>query len=166
MSKQLLVHCLFEISVRKEYIDPLRKEVENAFHKYGGWTKSAIESMNKLDSFIKECQRFNPLDAGMLMPNIHITNYLLTTREASLARETTTDFCFTNGLKLPKGTKVFAPNGPMLFDDNLYDNAKDFDGFRFWRLAEQTQKPHDYRFVSTSWKYLQFGDGRHTWCVL
>nr|A0A0E3D8P8.1 RecName: Full=Cytochrome P450 monooxygenase penQ; AltName: Full=Penitrem biosynthesis cluster protein Q [Penicillium crustosum]AGZ20192.1 cytochrome P450 monooxygenase [Penicillium crustosum] len=141
---QLTVHTLLEIATRPEYVDPLRQEITTALKTHGGWNKSAIESMTKLDSFIKEAQRFNPLDA------------------ASLARQATRDFQFSNGLKLPRGTWVFAPNGPMLFDESLYPAGSQFDGLRFWKLAEQTQKPHDYRLVTASSKYLQFGDGRHT----
>lgn len=47
-------------------MDPLRQEITTALKTHGGWNKSAIESMTKLDSFIKEAQRFNPLDAGKL----------------------------------------------------------------------------------------------------
>jgi cytochrome P450 monooxygenase len=82
-----------------------------------------------------------------------------------LARQATRDFQFSNGLKLPKGTWLFAPNGPMLFDESLYPFGSQFDGLRFWKLAQQTQRPHDYRLVAASSKYLQFGHGRHTWYI-
>ncbi|KAJ5363930.1 cytochrome P450 [Penicillium cataractarum] len=60
---QVLVHCLFELATRSEYVDPLRHEVQQAFEYHGGWKKDGLESMLKLDSFIKECQRFYPLDS-------------------------------------------------------------------------------------------------------
>ena len=59
-----MVHCLFELSTRKEYVEPLRAEVKQCVQNHGGWTKMALESMKKLDSFVKECQRHNNLDAG------------------------------------------------------------------------------------------------------
>ena len=62
---QVLAHCLFELATRPEYVGLLRHEVQQAFERHGGWTKEAMESMLKLDSFIKECQRFNPLDSGI-----------------------------------------------------------------------------------------------------
>lgn len=58
------MHCLFELATRPEYVEPLRQEVQQALENHGGWEKEGIESMLKLDSFIKECQRFNPLDSG------------------------------------------------------------------------------------------------------
>nr|A0A0E3D8N7.1 RecName: Full=Cytochrome P450 monooxygenase janQ; AltName: Full=Janthitremanes biosynthesis cluster protein Q [Penicillium janthinellum]AGZ20487.1 cytochrome P450 monooxygenase [Penicillium janthinellum] len=141
---QVLVHCLFELATRPEYVEPLRQEVQQAVENHGGWEKEGIESMLKLDSFIKECQRFNPLDSG------------------SLARCATNDFTFSNGLKVAKGTYVFAPNAPVLFDERFYPNPHQFDGYRFYRLGQQTGKPQGFRFVATNSNYLQFGDGRHT----
>nr|Q9C450.1 RecName: Full=Cytochrome P450 monooxygenase paxQ; AltName: Full=Paxilline synthesis protein Q [Penicillium paxilli]AAK11527.1 PaxQ [Penicillium paxilli] len=141
---QVLVHCLFELATRPEYVEPLRVEIQSALEEHGGWVKEGIEGMVKLDSFIKECQRFNPLDAG------------------SLARRATKDFTFKNGLTIPEGTFVFAPNGPILFDDTLYPEARQFDGYRFYNLGQKTGKPQDFRFAATNQKYLQFGDGRHT----
>ncbi|KAB8259857.1 cytochrome P450 [Aspergillus pseudonomiae] len=93
--------------------------------------------------FVKECQRFNPLDAG------------------SLARRATKDFTFSNGLRIPEGTYVFTPNAPVLFDEKHYPDAQQFDGYRFYRLGRVTGRPLDYKFIAANTKYLQFGDGRH-----
>lgn len=82
---------------------------------------------------------------------------------ASLSRQATCDFQFANGFRLSKGTWVFAPNGPMVGDSHLFPNAQEFDGMRFWKLGQQTQKPKDYQLVAPSPTYLQFGDGRHIW---
>ena len=53
---QVFSHSLFELAMRPEYIEPLRKEVENSIRMYG-WTKEAIGQMKKLDSFLREDQR-------------------------------------------------------------------------------------------------------------
>lgn len=54
-----------DLAIRPEYIHPLREEVETILNRDNQqWTKEGLESMEKLDSFVKECQRFNPLDAG------------------------------------------------------------------------------------------------------
>lgn len=148
-------------------MEPLRREIKDALDSHGGWTKASIESMLKLDSFIKECQRCNPLDAGKfdpLRPPFGTSSH--SCLPASLSRQATCDFQFSNGLRLPKGTWVFAPNGPMVGDSHLFPNAQEFDGMRFWKLGQQTQKPKDYQLVSPSSTYLQFGDGRHIWYVI
>ncbi|KAE8420539.1 cytochrome P450 [Aspergillus pseudocaelatus] len=141
---QVLVHCLMDLASRPEYVQPLREEVVAVLNRNGRqWTKEGLESMEKLDSFVKECQRFNPLDAG------------------SLARRATKDFTFSNGLRIPEGTFVFTPNAPVLFDEKHYPDARQFDGYRFYRLGRVTGRPHDHKFIAANPKYLQFGDGRH-----
>ncbi|PIG80525.1 putative cytochrome P450 [Aspergillus arachidicola] len=141
---QVLVHCLMDLAMRPEYVQPLREEVETILNRDNHqWTKEGLESMEKLDSFVKECQRFNPLDAG------------------SLARRATRDFTFSNGLRIPEGTFVFTPNAPVLFDEKHYPDAQQFDGYRFYRLGRVTGRPLEYKFIAANPKYLQFGDGRH-----
>ncbi|KAE8329207.1 cytochrome P450 [Aspergillus sergii] len=141
---QVLVHCLMDLAIRPEYVQPLREEVETILNRDNHqWTKEGLEWMEKLDSFVKECQRFNPLDAG------------------SLARRATKDFTFRNGLRIPEGTFVFTPNAPVLFDEKHYPEAWQFDGYRFYRLGRITGRPLDYKFIAANPKYLQFGDGRH-----
>ncbi|KAL8689118.1 MAG: hypothetical protein Q9218_005130, partial [Villophora microphyllina] len=141
---QVLVHCLFELATRQEYIKPLRDEVSQCLDSHGGWTKEAIESMPKLDSFVRECQRYNPLDAG------------------SLARKVVVPFTFSNGLHLPAGTVIFSPNAPVLFDPSNYPNPHVFDGFRFSGLRTLPGQEQNHTFTSPSLKNLQFGEGRHT----
>jgi hypothetical protein len=55
-----MCHALFDLLSRQEYLQPLREEVEEAIQREG-WTKSAIDQMSKLDSFIKESQRLHPI---------------------------------------------------------------------------------------------------------
>jgi cytochrome P450 len=57
---QALSHALFDLLSHPEYIRPLRDEVEEIIRREG-WTKSAIDQMNKIDSFVKESQRLHPI---------------------------------------------------------------------------------------------------------
>jgi hypothetical protein len=56
---QAVTHALFDLASNPEYLKPLREEVEEVT-KREGWTKSALNQMCKLDSFVKESQRFRP----------------------------------------------------------------------------------------------------------
>ena len=58
---QTIAGCLYELCLRPEYIEPLQVEAERAVRDHGAMSKEAIESLTKIDSFIKECQRFRPL---------------------------------------------------------------------------------------------------------
>jgi cytochrome P450 len=56
----MYTHALYYLATYPEYAQPLRVEVEGAIND-NGWTKHALMKMRKLDSFIKESLRLNPL---------------------------------------------------------------------------------------------------------
>ncbi|KAJ5752790.1 cytochrome P450 [Penicillium odoratum] len=166
-SAQVLTHCLYEISLRSEYVLPLREEIEKCLRKSGGWNKVAIESMQKLDSFIKECQRYNTMDSGTNLtdrpgkPASYMTHILTASPAGSLARRVKKDLIFSGGLVIPSGNDIFSPNTPALFDKNMYSDPDRFDGFRFYRMRKQVGQNESHKLISTSPTYLNFGDGRH-----
>lgn len=56
-----ITHMIFDLAARPEYINPLREEAASVSQEYGSWSsKPALNSMMKLDSFMKESQRLNP----------------------------------------------------------------------------------------------------------
>ena len=54
---QSFTHALFHLAARTQYIEPLREEVERVIAE-DGWTKQSMTKMRKLDSFLKEVQRY------------------------------------------------------------------------------------------------------------
>lgn len=56
---------LYDLCAMPQYIKPLQDEVEASLAEHGSFTKQAILQLEKLDSFMKESQRFNPLHLGM-----------------------------------------------------------------------------------------------------
>lgn len=52
--------ALYDLCAHPEYFAPLREEVEQVLAEDGGWNKSTVTKLRKLDSFLKESQRFNP----------------------------------------------------------------------------------------------------------
>jgi len=46
-----------------KYLPALREEIDECIKRYG-WTKSSIEKMHRLDSFMKETQRMHGINAG------------------------------------------------------------------------------------------------------
>ncbi|KAK6823146.1 hypothetical protein RU639_005912 [Aspergillus parasiticus] len=140
----VLAQCLCELATRPEYIGPLRDEITSTFRTNNNtWTKDGIDSMKKLDSFIKETHRYNCFDY------------------AGTPRVVKKDFQFKNGLWIPKGTVIFTPNAPMLVDEEYMQDPHIFDGFRFYDLARSSKTPEAFRYTSTNPHYLQFGDGKH-----
>ncbi|KAJ5817467.1 hypothetical protein N7447_009700 [Penicillium robsamsonii] len=140
----VLVQCLCELAARPEYVTLIRQEVISTLQAQNGtWTKEGIESMKRLDSFIKESHRYNCFD------------------HAGTPRVVKKDFQFKNGLRIPKGTVLLTPNAAMLFDERYIKNPLEFDGLRFYDLAKSSETPEVFKYTSTNPHYLQFGDGKH-----
>ncbi|KJK94937.1 hypothetical protein H633G_01163 [Metarhizium anisopliae BRIP 53284] len=142
-SSQLVVHTIFELSTRPEYADPLREEIKQCFELHGEGTKKALDSMYKVDSFIKETQRMNPLDAS------------------ALARLALRDYTFSNGLHIPKGSAIFTPNAPLFQDERFYPDPQRFDGFRFSKMRHDPKLVSSCDLTSTNERSMHFGIGRH-----
>ena len=51
---------LFDLISHPEYIPVIREEVEQVLKEDGGWKKTSLTKMRKLDSFMRESQRLNP----------------------------------------------------------------------------------------------------------
>ena len=60
---QSFTHALYHLAANPELLAPLRAEVE-AILGSEGWTKAAMGKMHKLDSFMRESQRFNGINAS------------------------------------------------------------------------------------------------------
>ncbi|KAJ5751608.1 Cytochrome monooxygenase atmQ [Penicillium odoratum] len=140
----VLASCLYELSRRPEYIEPLHEEVRRALEEHNGWCKEAIESMVQVDSFIKECHRHRPI------------------APVALTRLAKSNHTFSTGLFIPRGTVLHVPNTPHLMDERYYPKSDEFDGFRFYRQGRQTNSPDDFKITGSSPANRQFGAGRHT----
>jgi hypothetical protein len=55
---QTFTHALYHLAAMPDYMQLMRDEVE-AVVSEEGWTKNAISKMYRIDSFLKETQRFN-----------------------------------------------------------------------------------------------------------
>ena len=55
------------MAAHPEYVQPMREEVEAAIRE-DGWTKSAIDKLRKVDSFLRESQRIRGSGVCMSSP--------------------------------------------------------------------------------------------------
>lgn len=73
---------LYDLCDRPEYVEPLRCEIEaNADGATGLMSRQGFQNLEKLDSIMKESQRFNPLLLGTLYSHVcceHISPKMLT----------------------------------------------------------------------------------------
>ena len=56
-----ITHIMYDLCAMPEYVEPLRQEIAKALEEEGGLNKKAFLKISKLDSFMRESQRFNPL---------------------------------------------------------------------------------------------------------
>jgi hypothetical protein len=158
----MLTLALFDLVTRPEYIGPLQEEVQSVIETHG-WTKDAIDAMEKLDSFLKESLRFN--SAGARELTFFMAIFLRTElmpNSVSLRRKAMKDVTFSDGTFVPKGTTVSAIMKARQCDEKLYANAKVFDGFRFSNMQFDKSRKS---VTSVGLDFLPFGHGRHAWYV-
>ena len=61
---------LYDLCAMPQYLEPLREEVQATLAEHGSFTDRALLQLEKMDSFIKESQRFNPLLLSMTSAKI------------------------------------------------------------------------------------------------
>ncbi|POS84715.1 hypothetical protein EPUL_005297, partial [Erysiphe pulchra] len=152
------VHAIIDLATHRQYIPILIDEINKVIIEDGydisddgvlRMRKSSMPKLAKLDSFLKESQRVNPL--GLI----------------SHTRQILTDVTISSGHTIPKGTNVAIPawyihnNSDALFSPGITKSLNEFDGLRFYNLRQQPGNEHRHQFVSTSLDSLAFGHGNH-----
>ncbi|KAI5840172.1 cytochrome P450 [Morchella snyderi] len=138
-----LIGMIYDLAARPEYIEPLREEIIQVITEDGGQLKkSTLAKMMKLDSFMKESHRFNAVFT-------------------SFTRKAIETFDLSDGTHIPAGSMLVASAVSAHFDPAYYESPEEFDGFRFYKMRQQTGKINKHLFVSTSPTELNFGYGAH-----
>lgn len=78
-------------------------------------------------------------------------------------RKAMKSFEFSDGTIIPKGAMVVAPVAPIHMDETIYDNASQFNGFRFSELRERDGGSARHHSSNTNSEFLHFGHGPHGW---
>lgn len=141
-SAQSFTHALLDLATNPQYCTPLREEA-SAVISQDGWSKTAMTKLVKMDSFLKESQRFN---CTTLFP---------------MMRKAMRQFVFSDGTVIPSGTHVVVASLPMHLDDEYFENASEFQPFRFSQRREDDIEDSKVLLASTSSSYIPFGYGPH-----
>ncbi|PYH37644.1 cytochrome P450 [Aspergillus neoniger CBS 115656] len=137
-----LTETLYDLCAYPEYQDELRQEVLDALEVNGGWEKTTLLRMRKLDSFMKESQRMNP-------PSL-----------MGYKRQFTDEIELSDGLHLPAGSHVEFPIVPIQHDS--VEDPTRFDGLRYYRLRQNRSETYRHQFATTSPTSLHFGHGQNS----
>ncbi|BAE65194.1 unnamed protein product [Aspergillus oryzae RIB40] len=137
-SAMSITHGLYDLITMSQWLEPLRQEIQEAMPDWKSSSYSSLVSLRRLDSFLKESQRFNP-------PG-----------ELSFHRVVKKDLVFSDGLRLPKGTHICMASGPIGMDTKYVSDPTTFDAFRYVD-GDKAQS----QFVHTSATSMHFGLGRY-----
>lgn len=137
-----------------------------------GWSKTALDKMKRVDSFLREVLRVD----GLGMSRSHsshrhgsYTNIVYLCDQVALPRRALKPFTFSNGMSIPPGTTVSCCMRSTHFDEEYYDDPNTFNPFRFSdppSNGANTSKQGHKQMVLTGADFLSFGHGRHAWWVL
>ncbi|KAG6866486.1 hypothetical protein C0991_003030 [Blastosporella zonata] len=134
---------LFDLAAYPAFVPALREEVESVINE-DGFSKVSLHKMVKLDSFIKESQRVGGNGAVNMM------------------RKVLKDFTFSDGTVVPKGNTIAITSFSMHHDEDNYNDASVFDGFRFSKMREQQAEGFSkHQMVALNHDYIVFGHGKH-----
>ncbi|KFY58689.1 hypothetical protein V496_06002 [Pseudogymnoascus sp. VKM F-4515 (FW-2607)] len=141
-TRMAVMHAIYDLAARPEYVEPLREEIQNALKMSGGtFTKQCLTQLRRLDSFMKESQRHNP-------PSI-----------ATFQRKALVPVKLSNGFHIPSGTIVQCNTNILEESPPSWGDPLSFDGFRFYKLRSKPEDTNKYQFASPSFDSMQFGLG-------
>lgn len=147
-SQMNAVHVLYDLVARPEYFEPIRAEIKEISKKDGEWEKwekSSFIKLRKLDSFMRESQRFNP-------PTL-----------LSMHRVMLQDHQFTDNTVIPRNAHVSMAVNAIQNDPEVTPEPETFDGLRYYKLRQREGESHLHQFSTTEEKILNFGHGANSY---
>ncbi|KAI9711714.1 MAG: hypothetical protein M1820_001858 [Bogoriella megaspora] len=158
-----LTNAIFDLATMPRYQDVIREEylTKRMDSMVNGKESSLINSMSKLDSFIKESQRLNPINLSKSALDIFTLPGGLRS-QASFSRQVVKPITLSSGLHLPSGTHILTPTCMVSLDPKIYESPSEFKGLRFHERREGASGSATYRnqLTSTSTEQMHFGFGR------
>ena len=169
-----IYQLVYDLATHPEYIEPLRQELMELGDV--PFNRANVNKLTKLDSFIRESQRWSkfmlgklPLAPATSLSLAHRCSYTHPNRNAFSStnpngivgtfRKVLQDLTLSDGTLLPSGTYVGTNVQNSVFDNSALANPYEFDGFRFDRLRSEPGKEQMYQSVQTSADHLVYGVG-------
>ncbi|KAI8964909.1 ent-kaurene oxidase [Daldinia sp. FL1419] len=122
-TSNLTTDCIYDLAVHQDMQEILREEAREVLNDDEAWNrKDSMGKLKKLDSFIKESQRFSG----------NVTSFI---------RKVMRPIDLSDGTHLPAGTNLLAPMAGIAVDPRFYPDPEVFDGLRFWKLRQNQHSP-------------------------
>ena len=120
--------------------------------------------MKKLDSFLKESQRFNGSDICTHNYSSKYICHLITGHKTvAMLRKSMVDVRLYDGTVVPAGTLIATSQYAVHHDGRHYKGADIFDPSR-WENGQESDERN--QFASTSQVFLGWGHGKYAWYVV
>ncbi|KAK8034584.1 cytochrome P450 [Apiospora rasikravindrae] len=143
-TSSILTGAVIQAALSPDLYTPVLRQEVLAHCENGIVTHKTMLNAPKLDSFVRETGRMNPISM------------------IGLLRVARKELRFRDGTTIPKGTRIGVPTVAIHHDATLYPKPDLFDGFRFSRLREeQPATTFEYGAASTGLDYLTFSHGKH-----
>ncbi|OCL14250.1 putative cytochrome P450 [Glonium stellatum] len=138
-----LAHAIYDLCAHPEYLAPIREEIAEVLAQDQGIKKETLPKLRKMDSLLRESQRFGP-------PSI-----------ISFQRVAKVPITLSDGTFLPRGTHLACAASSLQHDPTIVPNPEVFDPFRWERKRLSAESEiNKHRFVMTDKNNLNWGHGR------
>ncbi|MCJ1241081.1 hypothetical protein MMC14_009085 [Varicellaria rhodocarpa] len=175
-------HAIYDLCSMPELFEPLREEIVEVLEHDRAWLKQGLNKMRKMDSFLRESQRFSPsswrtshIPSSSLPSNpqppphthfpktkIHPTHHLPSPSLVTFNRIVQTPTTLSDGLHLPAGTHFCIASGAIARDPNIVPSPERFDAFRWsTKRAAEPEDSHRHQHAVTDKYTMHFGHGRY-----
>ena len=119
-----ITHAIRDLCEHEEYVQVLREEIEEVLEQDGGWQRDTHGKLRKVNSFLKESQRFAPptlcSSTPSHSPSIRVgSRFFKTTRltiRVSFNRVALTSLNLSSSVEIPAGTHLSVASRNILFD--------------------------------------------------
>ncbi|MCJ1403495.1 hypothetical protein MMC11_006718 [Xylographa trunciseda] len=162
-------HAIHDLCEHPKYVKVLCEEIEEVFQDDGRQQKNIYNKLHKLDSFLKESQRFSPptLCSSTLSSPYPLLAAITTSEcRAVVFPSTLQPRCThitdsSNSLKIPVGIPLTAAFRSILFDPEVRPGPDDSDGLRYYRRRGNSPEGHEQQFASVAGTNMNFGAGQY-----
>ena len=138
-----LTHAIYDLCAHPEYLAPIREEIAQVLAEDQGVKKETLPKLRKMDSLLRESQRFGP-------PSI-----------ISFQRVAKVPITLSDGTFLPRGTHLACAASNLQHDPAIVPDPEVFDPFRWERKRLSAESEiNKHRFVMTDKNNLNWGHGR------
>ncbi|KAI1457505.1 cytochrome P450 [Annulohypoxylon moriforme] len=143
----MITEVIYQLLLHQEDIHIIREESVKSVSQYG-WSEKMLNSLNMLDSYIRETNRLFPTGSMTCVRTV-----------------LDSPFQFTDGLTLPVGCRFGFPAKAIQRDYHGLDDPQKFDGFRFSRRnkdeASTIEGERKWGASSVDMSNLPWGYGNH-----